>query len=114
MIRPVNRPPHNRGNPRTGTGAEGFAVGASAVFVLLLALVEFSRVLMVARQVGNAARAGARFGIVPGRSTTNITSAATTTLTNQGIKGATVTVQVNSQNLDASTAQPQDDITVVI
>src|SRR5262249_15304430 len=99
---------------RAGAAAVEFAVVGSAFFVLLLGIVELGRAFMVRHLLTNAARQGCRVGVLSGRSTQQISDAATQALTNQGVNSSSATVQVNDGSADASTAQSGDEITVIV
>jgi len=104
-----------RGAARRGTAAVEFAVVAPLLFlVIVLPTFEFGRGLMVAELVTNAARSGCRVGILPGNSNSTITSAVDTSLTSQGVKGATTMIKVNGAAADVSAAVPGDTITVTV
>src|SRR5262249_22546771 len=62
----------------------------------------------------NAAREGCRVGVVEGRSTSDITNAVVNRLTQQGVTSEGVTVQVNDNTADASSAKMGDEITVKV
>src|SRR4029453_10695184 len=98
---------------RRGTAAVEFAVVAPLLFlVIVLPTFEFSRGLMVAELATNAARSGCRVGILPGNSNSTIASAVDTSLTSQGVKGATTTIKVNGAAADVSAAVPGEQNTV--
>jgi Flp pilus assembly protein TadG len=91
-----------------------FAVVATVFFAMVLGIIEMGRGLMVAQLLTSAARVGCRVGIIEGKSTSAITGVATSYLSNLGINGDTATVQVNDGSADASTAQANDEITVIV
>jgi Flp pilus assembly protein TadG len=91
-----------------------FALVSVIFFAILLGLVEVGRGLMVAHLLSNAARLGARAGVVEGQSTANITTVVTNALTAQGISSESITVQVNDGSTDASAANAGDEITVTV
>lgn len=100
--------------PRKGTTALQFAVVAPAFFALIFGLIEISRGFMAVHLVTNAARQGCRQGILANTSTQSITTVVNNLLTSQGIQGSTTTVQVNGASADASTANSNDQITVIV
>jgi len=103
------------GAARRGTAAVEFAVVAPLLFlVIILPTFEFGRGLMVAELVTNAARSGCRVGILPGNSNSTITAAVNTSLTSQGVTGATTTITVNGASTDVSGAVPGDTIAVTV
>lgn len=103
--------------PRRRVGAHlvEFALVIPFFFLFIFALIELGRGMMVSSLVTNAARAGCRTGIVPGRSTSDVTTAVDDLLTGQGITGYTTTVTVNgSSATNVSAAQSADTIAVTI
>ena len=99
---------------RGGAAALEFAAVGSIFFLVVLGIVEVGRVLMDQLQLTYAARVGCRVGIIPGKSNSDITAATVDALTSQGVRGESVTVQVNDGAGDASTAQSGDEITVLV
>ena len=105
----------SRRNPkRTGANTVEFAVIAPVFFMFILGLIEVGRGIMVVHLLTNAARVGARTGVIEGTSTAQITTAVNNSLTQQGITSDTVSVQVNDGSADASTANAGDEITVKV
>src|SRR5262249_50071445 len=88
----------------------------SIFFVFVFGLVEVGRGLMVRHQLNNAARQGARVGILSGKGYSDIQTAVTASLTNQGISGEGITVQVNDVTDSSTTFTPKsgDEITVLV
>jgi Flp pilus assembly protein TadG len=99
---------------RLGATAIEFALVAPLLFLIFFGLVEVARGLMVAHLLSNAARQGARAGVVEGQSTANIQAVVTNALAAQGINSDVVTVQVNDGSTDASTATAGAEITVLV
>ncbi|HKD35983.1 MAG TPA: TadE/TadG family type IV pilus assembly protein [Pirellulales bacterium] len=97
---------------RRGTTAVEFAFVGSTVFLIFFGVLELGRALMVTHLLTNAARAGARAGVIEGTSTASIKSVVQSALTSVGISGENVTVQVNDGSTDASASQAGDEITV--
>jgi Flp pilus assembly protein TadG len=83
-------------------------------FILVMGAIELGRGLMTQHLLTNAARKACRVGVLSGRSTQQITTVATQTLSAQGISGDIATVQVNDGSTDASTAKSGDEITVIV
>jgi Flp pilus assembly protein TadG len=100
--------------PRRGAHAVEFAVVSSVMFVFILGLVELSRGFMVQHLLTNAARTGCRIGILPGKANSDITTAVNSTLSSQGIRNDTITVQVNDNSADVSSAKTGDEVTVLV
>jgi Flp pilus assembly protein TadG len=63
--------------------------------LLILGIIEFGRMVMVQQIITNAAREGARIAILPSSTTSQVTTAVNTYLSNSSISGATVTVSPN-------------------
>jgi Flp pilus assembly protein TadG len=80
---------------RRGTAAVEFALVAPLLFLLILGMIEFGRVLMVQQLITNASREGARRGVLDGATTGEITTAVQGYLTGASVAGATVTVNPN-------------------
>jgi Flp pilus assembly protein TadG len=103
-----------RARARAGATALEFAFVGPVFLMLILGIIEVGRGLMVQSLLTNAARAGARTGIIEGKGNTDITSAVATSLSGLGISGDAIAVQVNDGSADASSAQPNDEITVTV
>ena len=98
---------------RRGATTVEFAVTSLVFFTLVLGIVEIGRALMVQHVLTDAARHGCRVGVLDGKATSDVSTAATAVLNAGGAGSATVTVQVNGVVADASTAQSGDEITVL-
>lgn len=104
-----------RRSRRFGVTTVEFAVVAPVFFLFILGLIEVGRAIMVCHQLNHAARTGCRAGVLQGTSTSSIKSTTDTELSEQGVKGGTVTVAVNgSASTDASSAASNDEITVSV
>jgi Flp pilus assembly protein TadG len=99
---------------RAGAACVEFTVAGLVFFILILGTFEIGRALMVQHLLTNAAREGCRVGVLQGKSSTQITTAAVNRLADQGIGGAVASVQVNDGSADASNAQSGDEITVKV
>jgi Flp pilus assembly protein TadG len=99
---------------RRGAYTIEFAVVAPVFFTFILGIIDIGRGIMVRGLLLNAARAGVRVGIIEGKSSNDITTAANNMLNAQGINGDTCTITVNDNAADASTAKAGDEITVTI
>jgi Flp pilus assembly protein TadG len=99
---------------RPGANTVEFAIIAPVFFMFVLGLIEVGRGIMVVHLLTNAARVGARTGVIEGTSTAQIKTAVVNCLNQQGISAETTTVQVNDGSADASTANAGDEITVLI
>ena len=103
--------------PRRRVGAHlvEFAMVIPFFFLFVFALIEIGRGMMVSSLVTNAARAGCRTGIVPGKSNSDVTNTVSGLLDAQGISGYTTTVTVNgSTATNVSAAQSADTIVVTV
>jgi len=83
--------PPRRRNRRGATVVE-FAVVSPLLFLLILAMFEFGRLMMVEQILTNAAREGARRGILEQTTAEDVHTIVTNYLTNTSISGATVAV----------------------
>lgn len=85
---------HERRSARRRKGAAliEFAVVAPVLFLLIFAVIEFGRVIMVEQIITNAAREGARRAILEQSTAADVQTGVTEYLTNNTISGATVTV----------------------
>jgi Flp pilus assembly protein TadG len=77
---------------RRGAAVVEFAVVAPLFIMLVFGMIEYGRMVMVQQLIVNAAREGARLGVLDGATTAAVTSAVTGYLSNASISGATVTV----------------------
>ena len=77
---------------RKGATLVEFAIVASVLFLLIFGLIEFGRVVMVEQLMTNAAREGARRGILESATKDEVEQTVADYLTNVSITGATVTV----------------------
>lgn len=103
-----------RAPSRRGAAAVEFAVVAPLFFLIVLAMIELSRGIMVAHQLSDAARIGCRAAAVEGQATAGVQTRVNHYLDAVGIRNATVTVQVKGSQADASTAKSDDVITVAV
>ncbi len=69
---------------------------------------------MIQHLMTNAARQGCRVASIEGKSSTDVNNAVYAVLNGQGIRGDTVTVQVNDAAGNASSAQAGDEISVTV
>ncbi len=100
---------------RRGAAAVEFALVAPLlILTIVMPIFEFGRGMMVSEQLTHAARVGCRAGLLPGNSSSTVTSLINTNLSGQGISNATVTVNVNGAATDVSAAKLGDTVTVTI
>ena len=105
---PPARPVADR-RSRRGAAIIEFALLAPVLFMLVLGMIEFGRVLMVAQLLTDAAREGGRLAVVAGSNTDKVTSTVDSFLTNAGVNGAHTSVSP-----DPSAANQGDSITVTV
>lgn len=91
-----------------------FALVIPIFFAFILAMVEIGRGMMVINFMQHGARTACRSGIASGISTSAIQNTALDAMRDQGLKNITVTVKVNGEQKDASSAVSGDRITVVV
>ena len=77
---------------RRGVALVEFAVVASVLFLLVVGMFEFGRMVMVQQFLTNASRAGARRGILEHTTESDVQTIVTDYLSSSAISGATVTV----------------------
>lgn len=97
---------------RRAAAAVEFAMVSPLLFLLIFGAIDCGRAMMGLDLMANSSRTGARVGALPGSSNDDITAAVNSQLSNGSISGATVTVTVNGQSYDASTAQKGDQVQV--
>ncbi len=78
--------------PRLGAVLVEFALAAPITFVMVFALIEFSRVAMLTNTAENAAYEGCRAAIVPGGTAAKASTAANRLLSSVGAVSPTITV----------------------
>jgi Flp pilus assembly protein TadG len=100
--------------PRRAAAAVEFAVASIAFFAIVLGIIEMGRVLMVQHLLTNAARQACRYGVLQGKSSTQISTVAVNALAAEGVNGDAATVLVNDGSTDASQANSGDEITVKV
>jgi Flp pilus assembly protein TadG len=113
-FRPVASGPAARGRSRFAASTVEFAVVASVLFPMVLGIIEIGRGLMVVHVLTAAACRGCRTAVIEGRTQSDVATAAQQVLDGAGIKGATITVQVNNAPADPAAAQAGDEITVIV
>jgi Flp pilus assembly protein TadG len=97
---------------RRGAAAVEFAVVAPLLFLLVFGTLEFGRAMMSLDLLANAARAGARTGALPNKSNSDVQDSVLNVLNGVGVKGATVSVEVNGKAGDVASAAQGDSVTV--
>ena len=101
---------------RRGAAVAEFAVVAPFFVALIVGAFEFSRGLWTKQMLSDAARRACRIGCQPNTSNAAIINDVNNTLTDNNIDPtkATITILVNGQAVDASTAQQNDKISVKV
>jgi Flp pilus assembly protein TadG len=89
---------------RNGAAAVEFALIAPLFFLLIFGMIEYGRMVMVQQILTNAAREGARVGVLDGSTQTKVSTAVNTYLTAAGIKNATTTVSPDPPSSAAATS----------
>lgn len=88
---------------RTGAATVEMAVTVGLAFFFFFGALEFCRVSMVQHTVANALYEGARQGIIPGATATEVQNKASKILSTIGVTGAEITVTPN--NITSSTKE---------
>ena len=101
---------------RLGAAAVEFALVAPLLFTLIFAAIDCGRAMMGLDLVANAARDGCRTGALSNGTNTSVISAANAQMNAAGLTGATptVTITVNGNSVDCSTANQGDQIMVTV
>ena len=100
-----------RDKSRRGASAVEFAVVAPVLFVMLLGMVEFGRVLTVHHVLTLAARTGAREAVLPGASCASVQSVAQAVADSAAVPLPTVNVVCST---DPATAVPGTSVGVTV
>lgn len=87
-----------------------FAVVAPVFVLLVFGMIEFGRMVMVQQMLTNAAREGARLGVIEGNTSSDVETRVDNYLAAANITGATVTVAT----LPASGSDTGDRISVTV
>jgi Flp pilus assembly protein TadG len=87
---------------RRGAAVVEFAVVAPVYFLFVFGIIEFGRMVMVQQILTNAAREGARVGVLDNSTTSDVTTAANGYLKPANINNATITVSPNPPSSAAS------------
>lgn len=98
--------------PRRGAVTMEMAMVVPAFFFLVFGIIEVGRGFMVSHLLANAARDGCRAGTIEGTSTDDIRTIVTENLAAMGVQGATVSIRVNGEEQEASTAAAGSKISV--
>jgi Flp pilus assembly protein TadG len=101
---------------RPGLAAVEFAAIVPFLALLVIGIAEVARAIVVRQVLNDAVRKGCRTGTLPNRATADITTDVTNILSDNSIStsAATITVLVNGQNVDASTAVRGDQVSVQV
>jgi Flp pilus assembly protein TadG len=111
----MSRGPARR-KKRLGAAAVELAVLSPIIAGLVIGMFQMSRIIMIKEVLCDAARKGCRTGIYPNRANSDITADVNDILSNNGLDStsATITIQVNGSQVDASTAKQNDQISVKV
>ena len=105
---------HGRRRPsrsqRRGVAAVEFAVVAPVFFLLIFAIVELGRLVMVQQVLTTASREGARLAIIEGSTVSQVQTAVDDYLANLSVSGANVGITPSS----LGNAEPGDPISVTV
>ena len=113
--------PKNHG--RRGTALVEMALVLPIFVAVTLGIVEFGRAMMIGQLVTNAAREGARLGIIDGSTNTDVTNSVTAFLSESaGIAAADLTITITvvpaegnpNPNNQVANALPRDLVTVFV
>ena len=100
---------------RKGASAVEFALVAPLLFLgIALPMIEFGRALMVSSLLTNVARTGCRAAVLPSTDSATVTTIVNSTLSSEGISGATATITVNGGGGDVRSAMQGDIISVTV
>jgi len=77
---------------RRGVAAVEFAPVAPLLFLMILGMIEFGRMMMVQQIITNPSREGARIAVLDGATTSDILTSVNSLLSNSSIQGAAITV----------------------
>jgi Flp pilus assembly protein TadG len=102
-----------RGAKRRAAAIAEFAFVSPLVFLVVLGLIEFGRLLMVEQILTNGTREACRTAILPGSTTSDVQNAAVTYLTNSSIPVSNPSSQI-SVSPDPATATPGTVMTVTV
>jgi len=89
---------------RRGAAMVEFAVVVPVFLLLVFGMIEYGRMVMVQQILTNAAREGARVGVLDGSTQTKVNTAVSNYLTAAGISNSTTTVSPNPPSSAAATA----------
>lgn len=107
----VRRTPRPR---RRGAHLVEFALVAPIFFAFVFGMIDLGRGFMVSSLLTNAARAGCRTAVLPGKTNDDVKTAVTNTLKGQGVNGSTTTITVAGGASDVSGAETGEMVTVTV
>lgn len=94
---------------RRGAAVIEFAIVAPLLFLLILGMIEFGRMIMVQQILTNGAREGARKAVLVGTTQSEVTATVNSYMSNAGISGHSLAVTP-----DPGTAQGGQNISVSV
>jgi Flp pilus assembly protein TadG len=105
-----------RRKKRAGGAAVELAILAPILAGVVIGMFQMSRIVMIKEVLCDAARKGCRTGIYPNRANADITADVNNILTDNNLtsSNATITILVNGNAVDASTAKQNDQISVKV
>lgn len=101
---------------RGGAAAVEMAVVLPVLVSLIFGSIEFGRAMMVSNLLTSAAREGCRTGVLPNANNTEVIAAVNNQLSGGGLNtaAATITIRVNNNVANVSTAVTGDRISVTV
>jgi Flp pilus assembly protein TadG len=111
MITRALSPNQRRRSRQEGAAAVEFALVAPLLIILVFGIISFGILFAQQLSLGNAARQGARFGVVEGRTCADIAAEAKAASQTIGLNPASVTVEIRLGMTEATTTNPCTDNT---
>jgi Flp pilus assembly protein TadG len=93
--RTIDRLRWTRRRSRKGSAVVEFAVVLPVFLLFVFGMIEYGRMVMVQQIITNAAREGARVGVLDNSTSTTVSTAANKYLTSAGISSATIAASPN-------------------
>lgn len=99
---------------RRGVTAVEFAFVFPLFILFLFGLIDIGRGFMVSQLLSDAARVGARAGVLPSASNSTVTAAVKSLMERESITDYTTTIMVNGKESDLATAVSNDEVKVTV
>ena len=96
----IRQPPHRR---HRGTAIVEMALILPVFLLLILGLMDASRLFMVASELTVASREGCRIAATNGKTSTDVANYLNTALTNNGIKPSDTTITLSPTSIETTT-----------